>query len=165
MTWHIVNKALVPQVPPSQVGLVVKNLPTNTGDVRDTGSIPGLGRSPDKGVATHSNILGALYMWIISELYHITFFTEAIVSDNYGFQQDKCSVRQCTCDVCMLSHFSCAWLCVTPWTVAYQAPLSMQFSRQEYWCGCHALLQVIFLIQELNPSLLCHLNYIKIKII
>ena len=22
-----------------------------------------------------------------------------------------------------------------PWTVAYQAPLSMQFSRQEYWSG------------------------------
>ena len=24
---------------------------------------------------------------------------------------------------------------VTPWTVAHQAPLSMGFSRQEYWCG------------------------------
>ena len=24
---------------------------------------------------------------------------------------------------------------VTPWTVACQAPLSMGFSRQEYWCG------------------------------
>ena len=23
----------------------------------------------------------------------------------------------------------------TPWTVAHQAPLSMEFSRQEYWCG------------------------------
>ena len=23
----------------------------------------------------------------------------------------------------------------TPWTVAYQAPLSMRFSRQEYWSG------------------------------
>ena len=23
----------------------------------------------------------------------------------------------------------------TPWTVACQAPLSMQFSRQEYWSG------------------------------
>ena len=22
---------------------------------------------------------------------------------------------------------------MTPWTVAYQAPLSMEFSRQEYW--------------------------------
>ena len=28
---------------------------------------------------------------------------------------------------------SCVWLLVTPWTVAHQAPLSMGFSRQEYW--------------------------------
>ena len=31
-----------------------------------------------------------------------------------------------------------AQLCLTlcdPWTVAYKAPLSMEFSRQEYWCG------------------------------
>ena len=27
------------------------------------------------------------------------------------------------------------WLLATPWTVAYQAPLSMEFSRQEYWSG------------------------------
>ena len=26
-------------------------------------------------------------------------------------------------------------LFATPWTVAYQAPLSMGFSRQEYWSG------------------------------
>ena len=26
-------------------------------------------------------------------------------------------------------------LSVTPWTVAHQAPLSMGFSRQEYWSG------------------------------
>ena len=26
-------------------------------------------------------------------------------------------------------------LFVTPWTVAYQAPLSMEFARQEYWSG------------------------------
>ena len=26
-------------------------------------------------------------------------------------------------------------LLVTPWTVAYQVPLSMGFSRQEYWSG------------------------------
>ena len=24
---------------------------------------------------------------------------------------------------------------VTPWTVAHQAPLSMEFPRQEYWSG------------------------------
>ena len=32
----------------------------------------------------------------------------------------------------MLSH---VWFFVTPWTVAHQAPLSMEFSRQEYWSG------------------------------
>ena len=25
------------------------------------------------------------------------------------------------------------WLFVTPWTVAHQAPLSVEFSGQEYW--------------------------------
>ena len=35
----------------------------------------------------------------------------------------------------MLTHFSCVQLFVTPWTVAHQAPLSMGFSRQEYWNG------------------------------
>ena len=33
----------------SQVTLVVKILPANAGDRRDTGSIPGLGRSPGEG--------------------------------------------------------------------------------------------------------------------
>ena len=28
-----------------------------------------------------------------------------------------------------------AWLLVTPWTAAHQAPPSMGFSRQEYWSG------------------------------
>ena len=36
---------------------------------------------------------------------------------------------------CMLSCFTCVQLCVTPWTVAHQAPLSIRFSRQEYWSG------------------------------
>ena len=35
----------------------------------------------------------------------------------------------------MLSCFSYVQLFVTPWTVASQAPLSMGFSRQEYWNG------------------------------
>ena len=35
----------------------------------------------------------------------------------------------------MLSHFSRVQLFATPWTVARQAPLSMGFSRQEYWSG------------------------------
>ena len=36
---------------------------------------------------------------------------------------------------CVLSCFSCVWLFVTLWTIAHRAPLSMGFSRQEYWSG------------------------------
>ena len=37
----------------------------------------------------------------------------------------------CVC-VCTLSHIR---LFATPWTIAHQAPLSMGFSRKEYWRG------------------------------
>ena len=37
--------------------------------------------------------------------------------------------------VCVLSRFSHVRLCTTPWTVAHLAPLSVGFSRQEYWSG------------------------------
>ena len=36
---------------------------------------------------------------------------------------------------CVLRHFSCVRLFVTLWTVAYQVPLFMGFSRQGYWSG------------------------------
>ena len=34
-----------------------------------------------------------------------------------------------------VKSLSCVQLFATPWTVAYQAPPSMGFSRQEYWSG------------------------------
>ena len=40
----------------------------------------------------------------------------------------------CAC-VCMVSSFSRVQLFETSWTIAHQAPLSMGFSRQEYWSG------------------------------
>ena len=36
---------------------------------------------------------------------------------------------------CMVSCFSCVLLFATIWPVAVQAPLSMVFSKQEYWSG------------------------------
>ena len=36
---------------------------------------------------------------------------------------------------CVLSHYSCAQLFETVWTVAHRAPLSTGFSRLEYWSG------------------------------
>ena len=34
-----------------------------------------------------------------------------------------------------VKSLSCVRLFTTPWTAAHQAPLSMGFSRQEYWSG------------------------------
>ena len=34
-----------------------------------------------------------------------------------------------------VKSFSCVQFLATPWTAAYQAPLPMGFSRQEYWSG------------------------------
>ena len=50
-------------------------------------------------------------------------------------KNDKMCVCVCGCVcVCVCTHMlSCVWLFVTPWTVAHQAPLSMEFSRQQYW--------------------------------
>ena len=39
-------------------------------------------------------------------------------------------------DACVHAQsFSRVWLFATPWPVAHQAPLPMDFSRQEYWSG------------------------------
>ena len=54
---------------------------------------------------------------------------------------------------------SCVWLFATPWTVAHQAPLHMDFSRQDYWRWRHFLLQGIFPTQRSNWHLLSLLNW------
>ena len=42
---------------------MVKSLPTNAEDVRDVGKISGQGRSPGKGMATHSSIFAWRIPW------------------------------------------------------------------------------------------------------
>ena len=42
---------------------MVKNLPASAGDIRDAGSMPGSGRSLEKGMATHFSILTWRIPW------------------------------------------------------------------------------------------------------
>ena len=51
------------------------------------------------------------------------------------FEVIYCSKDELWPFVCVLSCFSRVRLYATPWTVTLQAPLSMAFSRQEYWSG------------------------------
>ena len=57
------------------------------------------------------------------------------VGQNYPTKPLKDSWHSDTPLLLLLGRFSCVWLCVTSRTVARQAPLSMGFSRQEYWSG------------------------------
>ena len=66
---------------------------------------------------------------------------------NYSpFDHNQCNLRlkrvYQVC-ACVLSCFSHIWLFMTLCTVAHQAPLSMGFSRQEYWSGLPHPLQGI----------------------
>ena len=59
----------------------------------------------------------------------------------------------------LLSRFSCVRIFATPWTAARQAPLSMEFSRKEYWSGLPCPPPGIFPTAGLNPHLLCLLHW------
>ena len=47
---------------------------------------------------------------------------------------------------------SCVWLFVTPWTVAYQAPQSMEFSRQEYFTAEPLRYSIILSVSYLSDG-------------
>ena len=55
------------------------------------------------------------------------------------------------------SHVSRVHLFVTPWTIAHQAPLSMGFSRQEYWSRMPCPLPGIKPTTLTSPALACGL--------
>ena len=72
----------------------------------------------------------------------INFSELQVIQNNSHYFKVKPILYVCVC-VCVcvcvraraLSHFSRVWLFVTLGTVARQAPLSIGFSRQEYWSG------------------------------
>ena len=57
------------------------------------------------------------------------------------------------CNACILS---CVRLFATQWTVARQEPLSIGFSRLEYWSGLLFLLQGLNLHLVLGKQILYH---------
>ena len=72
-------------------------------------------------------------------------------------QKFACFLCQCILDV---KSFGRVRLFATPWTVAHQAPPSMEFSRQEYWTGLPfptpGDLHLLALYQKVNCSSLTH---------
>ena len=90
-----------------------------------------------KEMATHSSILAWRIPWT-EELGRLQSTGSQRVGYDWvtSLQGDNSSLREfqkMKASNNVLSCFSCVWLFETLWTVACQAPLSMGFSRQEYW--------------------------------
>jgi len=56
--------------------------------------------------------------------------------ENLNFRLPASAIMPCKpSPIIVLSHLRHVRLFATPWTIAHQAPLSMGFSREEYWSG------------------------------
>ena len=81
------------------------------------------------------------YCWlhIINVQMHILHYLLSLSPKANNFSKKKKSeavFRTLTSvDMEKCLSLSCIWLFPTSWTVAHQAPLSIEFSRQEYWSG------------------------------
>ena len=87
----------------------------------------------EKGSATHSNILG--FPWWLSWLRICLHCGRPEFDPWVGkipWRRERLPTPVCRSEEKSLSPVR---LFVTPWTLAYQPPLSMGFSRQEYWSG------------------------------
>ena len=65
---------------------------------------------------------------------------------------EQTTVSWCSWMCNTLRRFSHVWLCVTLWTVAHQAPLSMDSPGKNTGVGCHALLQGNLPTPEIKPT-------------
>ena len=90
------------------------------------------------------------------------FVIKSETAVNCEFIKSWIYIQDFSCDLMLILH-ACMHACQSPQSyltlcdpmaVALQAPLSVEFFRQEYGVGCHFLLQGIFLIQGSNPGLL-----------
>ena len=68
--------------------------------------------------------------------YFITCSTiKAWVNSECKPEQYRQVILSTSVENCVQNCFSCVWLFATLWTIACQTPLSLGFSRQEYWSG------------------------------
>ena len=63
--------------------------------------------------------------------------SKIIVDSDFSHEIKRCLLLERTVmtNLVLLSRFSRAQLCTTPWTAAHQASPSLGFSRQEHWSG------------------------------
>ena len=90
-------------------------------------------------------------LWLLQERDTVP---SAVPSGRLAVVRGPGSLCPLAVSLCVCPSLSRVRLLMTPWTAAPQAPPSVGISRQEYWSGCHFLLQGIFPCQGSNPRLL-----------
>ena len=121
-------------------------------DIRDVGSIPGWGRSPDGGKGNPlqcsclENPMDRGTWQAAKSLQSCPTLCDPIDGSPPGSPVPRI-LQARTLEWVAISFsnawkwkgkvksLSCVWLLATPWTAAHQAPLSTGFPRQEYWSG------------------------------
>ena len=89
------------------------------------------------------SIIGYYRYWIYSRIllfihfiiFFLKFFYWSIVNLQCSASFKHTAKWFSYVHICVCWSLSHVWLFVAPWTVAHQAPLSTEFSRQEYWSG------------------------------
>ena len=85
----------------------------------------------------------------------LLFCLKSRIGDAQAIPRGEGSPSEGSCrawHACVLSLFSRVQLCATPWTAACQDPLSVGFSRQEYWNGRWLLLNLLPTLPPFLPS-------------
>ena len=77
------------------------------------------------------------WVWVVSGSLRLSFKCAKFPakSDNTLTRWESLSRNKSVIKVLLLNRFSRVRLFATPWSADYQAPLSIGFSRQEYWSG------------------------------
>ena len=105
------------------------------------GRPPGEGNSYSLQYSSLKNSMGCVVHGVAKSQTWLSDFhshsrSEIIIEDWKRSQFNKHLIEYLHVCVCVCTQLcSRAWLFATPCTIAHQAPLSMEFSRQEYWGG------------------------------
>ena len=118
-----------------------------------------------KGMTTHSSILAWRIPWTeeTGSLHSIGLQRAGhnwITSTTRAFLFSKLLYFVISTEIMLACLVTQSFLILAaPWTVAHQAPLSMVFSRQEYWSGLPFPPPEDLPDQGLNPGLQCLLHW------
>ena len=79
------------------------------------------------------------FFWLLfpqSTFFHLfTFSLSVYIGSEFLVSSTQVGLAFLCIQPMPVKLLSCVWLFAIPWTVACQAPPSMEFSRQEYWSG------------------------------